>query len=142
MILRLEVPLTNPSLVGGTVKHWHKAEGDVIGFGDEVCTIAYDQFVALRRTARATLLSGRKAKRLKSNLESRSGKVLTDIVVSAAEPGVLGKIFMGPGDRFAVGDTLAVISTEPINEVTVPKDLAALATMRVETNAPAETGLI
>jgi pyruvate/2-oxoglutarate dehydrogenase complex dihydrolipoamide acyltransferase (E2) component len=142
MILRLEVPVTNPSLIGGTVKEWHKSEGEVIGFGDEVCTVAYDQFVALRRTARATLLSGRKAKRLKSNLESRTGKVLMDIVVSAAEQGVLGKILMDPGARFAVGDTLAVISTEPINDFTVPGDLAELATMRVETNASAETELI
>lgn len=142
MILRLAVPLTNPSLTGGTVKEWHKAEGDLIGFGDEVCTVAYDEFVALRRTARATLLSGRKAKRLKSNLESRSGKVLMDIVVSAAEQGILGKILMSPGDRFAVGDTLAVMSTKPTDDYTVPDDLAELATMRVETNTSADPELI
>lgn len=142
MILRLEVPLTNPSLTGGTVKEWHKAEGDSIGFGDEVCTVAYDQFVALRRTARATLLSGRKAKGLKSSLESRTGKVLMDVVVSAAEQGVLGKILMGPGDRFAVGDTLAVMSTTPIDDYTFPDDLDELATMRVETNASADPELI
>ncbi|MGF1618751.1 MAG: lipoyl domain-containing protein [Acidimicrobiia bacterium] len=142
MILRLEVPLTNPSLTGGTVKEWHKSEGDAIGFGEEVCTVAYDQFVALRRTARATLLSGRKAKGLKSSLESRTGKVLMDIVVSAAEQGVLGKILMGPGDRFAVGDTLAVMSTEPIDDFTVPEDLTELATMRVETNTSADPELI
>lgn len=142
MILRLEVPLTNPSLTGGTVKEWHKAEGDLIGFGDEVCTVAYDQFVALRRTARATLLSGRKAKGLKSDLESRTGKVLMDVVVSAAERGVLGKILMGPGDRFAVGDTLAVMSTKPTDDYTVPDDLGELATMRVETNTSADPELI
>lgn len=142
MILRLEVPLTNPSLTGGTVKEWHKAEGDVIGFGDEVCTVAYDQFAALRRTARATLLAGRRNKKLKSNLESRTGKVLTDIVVSAAEQGVLGKILMGPGERFTIGDTLAVISTTPTDHFPIPSDLTELATMRVETNASAETGLI
>lgn len=142
MILRVEVPLTNPSLTGGTVKAWHKSEGDTIGFGDEVCTVSYDEFVALRRTARATLLSGRKAKGLKSSLESRSGKVLMDIIVSAAEQGVLGKILMSPGDRFAVGDTLAVMSTEPIDEFTVPDDLSELATMRVETNTSADPELI
>ncbi len=142
MILRLEVPLTNPSLTGGTVKEWHKAEGEAIGFGDEVCTVAYDEFVALRRTARATLLSGRKAKGLKSSLESRSGKVLMNIVVSAAEQGVLGKILMGPGERFAVGDTLAVLSTREIDDFTVPDNLAALATMRVETNTSADPELI
>lgn len=142
MILRLEVPLTNPSLTGGTVKEWHKAEGDLIGFGDEVCTVAYDEFAVLRRTARATLLAGRRSKKLKSNLESRTGKVLTDIVVSAAEQGVLGKILMGPGERFTIGDTLAVISTTPTSHYPIPNNLTELATMRVETNASAETGLI
>lgn len=142
MILRLEVPLTNPSLTGGTVKYWHKAEGEVIGFGDEVCTVAYDEFVALRRTARATLLSGRKAKGLKSSLESRTGKVLMGVVVSAAEQGVLGKILMGPGERFVVGDTLAVLSTREIDDFTVPDNLAELATMRVETNTSADPELI
>ncbi|MEX1093494.1 MAG: hypothetical protein WEF28_10105 [Acidimicrobiia bacterium] len=134
--------MTNPSLTGGTVKEWHKAEGDLIGFGDEVCTVAYDQFVALRRTGRATLLSGRKAKGLKSSLESRTGKVLLDVVVSAAEQGVLGKILVRPGDRFAVGDTLAVLSTKPISDFTVPEDLAELVTMRVETNTSADPELI
>jgi pyruvate/2-oxoglutarate dehydrogenase complex dihydrolipoamide acyltransferase (E2) component len=142
MILRLDVPLTNPSLTGGTVKEWHKSEGDVIGFGDEVCTVSYDQFAVLRRTARATLLSGRKAKRLKSSLESRTGKVLMNVVVSAAEQGVLGKILMGPGDRFAVGDTLAVMSTKPIDHLGVPEDLTELATMRVETNTSTDPELI
>lgn len=139
MILRLEVPLTNPSLTGGTLKEWHKDEGDVIAFGDEVCTISYDQFAVLRRTARATLLSGRKSKKLKSSLESRTGKVLTDIVVSAAEHGILGKILMRPGERFTIGDTLAVISTTPTNHYSPPEDLTEVATMRVETNASAET---
>jgi pyruvate/2-oxoglutarate dehydrogenase complex dihydrolipoamide acyltransferase (E2) component len=142
MILRLDVPLTNPSLTGGTVKEWHKSEGDVIAFGDEVCTVSYDQFAVLRRTARATLLSGRKAKRLKSSLESRTGKVLMNVVVSAAEQGVLGKILMGPGDRFAVGDTLAVMSTKPIDHLGVPEDLTELATMRVETNTSTDPELI
>lgn len=142
MILLLEVPLTNPSLTGGTIKEWHKAEGDAIGFGDEVCTVAYDQFAVLRRTARATLLTGRKAKSLKSNLESRTGKVLMNVVVSAAEQGVLGKILMDPGDRFVVGDALAVISTKPLNDYLVPHDLTELSTMRVETNSSADPELI
>ena len=142
MILRLEVPLTNPSLTGGTFKDWHKAEGDVIGFGDEVCTVAYDEFAVLRRTARATLLSGRNNKKLKSNLESRTGKVLMDVVICAAEEGILGKILMSPGERFAVGDALALVSTEPTNDYAVPGGIAHLAPMRVETNTSADSELI
>lgn len=134
MILRFEVPNTDPSLRGGSLKEWHKAEGDEIGFGDEVCTIAYDDFAALRRTARATLLAGRRRKNLKSKLESREGKVLLNVTLTAAESGTVGKILTEPGDRFAVGDTLAVITTEPTDEVVPDTDFTESPPMRVVAN--------
>jgi pyruvate/2-oxoglutarate dehydrogenase complex dihydrolipoamide acyltransferase (E2) component len=140
MILRLEVPMTDPSLTGGTIKEWHKAEGETIGFGEDVCTVSFDQFAALRRTARATLLAGRKSKNLKSKLESRKGKVLIHVIVSAAEQGTLGRIMMEAGERFAAGDTLAVVSTAS-NGDSIPDDLSGLPIMRVVANTSADPEL-
>lgn len=134
MILRFEVPITNPSLTGGTVKEWHKSEGDQIGFGEELCTISFDEFAVLRRTARATLLAGRKSRNLKSQLESRDGKVLLNVVVSSAEQGTLGKILLGPGERFSAGDTLAVVSTAPLNGDSLPENWSESPAMRVVAN--------
>jgi pyruvate/2-oxoglutarate dehydrogenase complex dihydrolipoamide acyltransferase (E2) component len=142
MILRLEIPITNPSLTGGTIKEWHKSEGDAIGFSEDVCTISFDQFAVLRRTGRATLLAGRKSKNLKSQLESREGKVLMDVVVSSAEQATLEKILMKPGDRFHVGDTLAVVSTGPTNGELQPEDWGGSPTMRVVANTSADPELV
>jgi pyruvate/2-oxoglutarate dehydrogenase complex dihydrolipoamide acyltransferase (E2) component len=141
MILRLEIPITNPSLTGGTIKEWHKSEGDAIGFSEDVCTVSFDQFAVLRRTARATLLAGRKSKNLKSQLERREGKVLMDVVVSSAEQATLEKILMKPGDRFQVGDTLAVVSTGPTNGE-LPEDWGESPTMRVVANTSADPELV
>lgn len=141
MILRLEIPITNPSLTGGTIKEWHKSEGDAIGFSEDVCTVSFDQFAVLRRTARATLLAGRRSKNLKSQLESREGKVLMDVVVSSAEQATLEKILMKPGDRFQVGDTLAVVSTGPTNGG-LSEDWGESPTMRVVANTSADPELV
>lgn len=142
MILRLEIPITNPSLTGGIIKEWHKEEGDPIGFGEDVCTISFDEFAVLRRTARATLLAGRKHKNLKSHLESRDGKVLLHMVVSSAEPGTLEKTLLAPGDRFAVGDTLAVVSTAPIEGELTPGVWSDSPAMRVVANTAADPELV
>jgi pyruvate/2-oxoglutarate dehydrogenase complex dihydrolipoamide acyltransferase (E2) component len=107
------MPMINPSLLGGTVSKWHKAEGDHVGFGEDICTVALDEFAVLRRTARATLLSGSKQKRLKSGLEKRQGKVWVEVVLTASDQSVLEKIIKDEGESIAIGDTLAVVSTSP-----------------------------
>lgn len=134
MILRLEIPVTNPALLGGVVKEWHVAEGEEIAFGDDVCTVLYDDYAVLRRTERANLLAGRKSKKLKSKLEERSGKASLEVVVSAAERAELGKVLLMPGDRFKSGDTLAVVVTEAIAGNLSPEDWAQSPPMRVVAN--------
>lgn len=137
MILRLEVPNTNPSLRGGSVKEWHKSEGDTIGYGEEICTISFDDFAALRRTGRATLLAGRKRKNLKSQLESREGKVLLDVVLTSAESATLHEVLMQPGERFAIGDTLALVATESGDD-SAGGDWSVSPPMRVVANSSAD----
>lgn len=126
--------MPNPSLRGGLVKEWHKSVGDDITFGEEVCTIAFDDFAALRRTARATLLSGKKRTNLKSKLEHRRGKVLLEMVVTSAEQGTVGKIIAEPGTRFAVGDTLALITTGGDEVLASANDWSDRPAMRVVAN--------
>lgn len=142
MILRLEIPMTNPSLTGGIIKEWHKDEGDPIGFGEDLFTVSFDEFAVLRRTARATLLAGRKNKSLKSQLESREGKVLLHVVVSSAEQGNLEKILLAPGDRFEVGDTVGVASTAPADGELTPEDWSDSPPMRVAVNTSADPELV
>ena len=112
MICKLEMPLIDPSLRGGHVVRWTKQVGDPIGFGDEICIVALDEFAALRRTARATLLSGRKRKNLKSDLEVRSGKVFLEVALTSSDHGVLRRIIKEQGDQITIGDTLAIVTSE------------------------------
>lgn len=116
MITKLEVPAVDPSMVGGKMLRWRKREGDAIAFGEEICELAVDQFAVLRRTGRATLLTGRRRNKLKSDLEAREG-VYFEVVVMSREQGFLRKIVAGEGQRIAIGDLLAVITTAEEDEL-------------------------
>lgn len=142
MILRLNMPLVNPSLRGGTMLKWHKNEGEAIEFGDDICTVTIDDFAVLRRTARATLLTGRKAKRLKSDLETRTGQVSVDVVVTASDKGVLRRILKNAGDKVEIEDTLAVISTDSESDSPLPDSWEDAPTMRVIGNMSTEAGVL
>lgn len=132
MILRLEVPNSDPSLTGGQVKKWHKNIGDRIGFGEEVCTLAYSDFAVLRRTARATLLSGKKRSRIKGGVEAREGMVLVDVVLTSSDKGILKEIVKKEGEPFVVGDDLGVVVTD--EDEVVQEGWADSPTMRITAN--------
>ncbi len=121
MILKLEMPMIDQSLRGGRVVSWFKQEGEPIGFGDEICRVAVDEFAVLRRTARATLLSGRRRKKLKSDLEVRQGKVYLEVDVTSSDSGVLRKQIAREGEPLQSGDLLAVVTTEDHGELEEPE---------------------
>lgn len=118
MIMRLDMPNVDPSLRGGKVTRWLKQEGDTFGFGDVLCEVAVDEFAVLRRTARATKLTGRRRRKLKSDLEIREGKVYLELAITSADQGVLRKILIDHGAPATIGDTLAVVSTMDHGELT------------------------
>lgn len=111
MISKLEMPKIDQSLRGGRVVAWYKQEGDAIGFGDQICKLAIDEFAVLRRTARATLLSGRRRKKLKSDLEVREGKVYLEVELTSSDEGVLRRCIAGAGEPVSTGDLLAVVAS-------------------------------
>jgi pyruvate/2-oxoglutarate dehydrogenase complex dihydrolipoamide acyltransferase (E2) component len=135
MLMKLEMPLIDPSLRGGSVLKWLKREGEAFAFGEEICVVVVDEFAALRRTARATLLSGRKRRSLKSDLEIRQGKVYLRVALTSSDSGFIRKIVADDGDPIAVGDLLAVVSTTDngVLDGTVD-DWKAAPTMRVVAN--------
>ena len=112
MICKVEMPLIDPSLRGGHLVSWSKQIGDDINFGDEICIVALDEFAALRRTARATLLAGRKRKKLKSDVEVRAGKVFLEVALTSSDQGVLRKITKQEGDKIVIGDILGIVTTQ------------------------------
>lgn len=134
MIFRLEMPLIDPSLRGGRVVGWSKDVGDSIDFGEEICTVALDEFAALRRTARATLLAGRRRGRLKSDLETRAGKVFVEVAITSSDQGVLRKITKGQGDRIVIGDTMAIVASQDHGDLGQEYEWTEAPVMRVVAN--------
>ena len=113
---------------------WSKQVGDHIGFGDEVCIVALDEFAALRRTARATLLAGRRQKKLKSDLEVRTGKVLLEVAIKSSDEGVLRKIVKNEGDRIAIGDMLAIVTSHADDDLGREQEWDRAPLLRVVAN--------
>jgi pyruvate/2-oxoglutarate dehydrogenase complex dihydrolipoamide acyltransferase (E2) component len=134
MILRLETPMLDQSLMGGHVLDWAVSAGDSFGFGDLICNIEFNQFAALRRTARATKLSSRRNKSLKSSLEVREGKVSLVVAVTAADSGWVREIVAGPGADVKVGSLLAVVTTDASEPLELDGDLDSAPAVRVTPN--------
>jgi len=128
------MPLIDPSLRGGRVVSWSKSVGDGITFGDEICIVELDEFAALRRTARATRLAGRRRGKLKSNLETRTGKVLLQVAITSSDSGVLRKIIKGQGDEIAIGDTMAIVTAQENDDLGGETDWAKAPALRVVAN--------
>jgi pyruvate/2-oxoglutarate dehydrogenase complex dihydrolipoamide acyltransferase (E2) component len=134
VICKLEMPLIDPSLRGGRVLRWSKKVGDEISFGDELCVVALDEFAALRRTARATLLAGQRRTKLKSDLEVRAGKVLLEVVIVSSDQGVLRNIIKNNGDQIAIGDTLAIVSSHVNDDLGDESEWVKAPMLRVVAN--------
>jgi pyruvate/2-oxoglutarate dehydrogenase complex dihydrolipoamide acyltransferase (E2) component len=135
MMMKITMPTYDQSMRGGRVLRWHKGEGDDIGFGDDICDVAIDEFAVLRRTGRATLLSGRRQKKLRDDLEVREGKVYREMTITSSDQGTLRKVVAGEGDSIALGDLLAVVTTDGQPLSGTPADWQNATPMRVVVNA-------
>ncbi len=111
MILKLAIPAHDQSLRSGRVLRWYKREGDHVGFGDDICDIAIDEFAVLRRTGRATLLARARRGRLRDDLEVRQGKVYVEMRLTSSDQGVLRKIVAQEGDEIGPGAMIGLVVT-------------------------------
>ncbi len=134
MIMKVTMPTHDQSMRGGKVLRWHKSEGDPVVFGDDLCDVAIDEFAVLRRTGRATLLSGRRQKKLRDDLEVREGKVYVEMTITSSDQGTLRKVVAGEGDAIALGALLAVVTTGDEALEGTPADWQNATPMRVVVN--------
>ncbi len=142
MWMKLEMPLINPSLRGGHILRWNKRLGDRFEFGDVLCTVVLDEFAALRRTGRATLLSGKRRNNLRSDLEVREGKVSLQAELVSSDRGIVHEIVADDGDHIKVGDILAVVTTgEYDGDETNVGMLTKMPIMRVAANLSTDNEL-
>lgn len=137
MILRVTLPPADAAFRGGFVAEWHKQEGDPIAFGDDLCDIAIDEFMALQRTKRATLLgstSKKRQRRIKDGYSLREGRGQVIIRLTSAEDGVLlGRVIADEGERIEIGSLMALLSGE---DGDVSGDIDAARDARIAVNFP------
>ena len=83
MILRLLVPYVDRLITGGTIAHWHTAEGDLIDYGDDV----FDLSAPVRG--------------------------VTLVRVTASDSGYLRRLVAAGGTQKNEGELVAVVTTDP-----------------------------
>ena len=143
MLLKVEIPAADAAFRAGYVAKWHVEEGDPVEFGDDLCDIAIDEFVAMQRTKRATLLGSSnpfRKRRVKDAVSLREGRGVTHVRLTSSEGGLtLGKIIVPEGGRIAIGDLVGLLSEgEPGKIVVDDITLAGAGEARVVVNMPDE----
>lgn len=137
MILKVVVPPYDAAFRAGYVARWFKQEGDPVEFGDPLCDIAIDHFMALQRTKRASLLSSSKKlrqRRVGDQYDRREGRGLVHMrIISSEASGTLGKILVAKDERIEIGDAVAILGTD-LDAAGV--DLAGLQEARIAIDMP------
>lgn len=115
MFLKLSFPQANGAFQAGVVTKWHVDEGEELVFGDAVCDLSVDEFLALQRTKRASLLgstSKRRRRWIKDGIDHREGRGAVIIRLVCAETGMtLRRQVAAIGERVPVGGLVAIIGT-------------------------------
>lgn len=140
MLLRVSLPANDPTFRSGIVTKWHVTEGSTVGFGDPLCDVSIDQFAAMRRTKRATLLgstSRLRVRRVRDDVSIREGRGVAHVTIKCAEPGVsLGRVVAAEGDRVDIGSLVAVLTDGDDTGAISDEAVAAAAEARVVADFP------
>lgn len=108
MTLKLVMPFLERSVEWARIDKWHKREGDAIGYGEEICDLVVEEVVRhAQEPSRGPLL------------ERASGRVLAyrgtavefRITLVASDAGQLRRICAAEGERRALGELLALVTT-------------------------------
>ena len=137
MLLAVIVPDADAAFRGGYIALWHIGEGEEVGFGADLCDIAVDDFVALQRTKRATLLgstSKLRRRRIRDKVDRRTGRGQVVIRLVSSESGLsLRKIIVPKPGRIEFGSVVALLGT---SESAIPEEFDSLPEARVSTDFP------
>ncbi len=111
MLLDVTLPLADAAFRAGSVSRWHVREGDPVEFGTVLCDVAINEFAALQRTKRASLLgstSKLRQRRVRDGVDYREGRGEVVIRLTSVESGMtVREIAIPDGGRVEIGDLLA-----------------------------------
>lgn len=142
MIAKLEMPLVDRALQRGVLVRWFKAEGDAVTYGDDMCEVAVDEILVLKKRKDARILAAnpatvasREAIGEGHRIRSRK-KVPIRLRLTSSDTGFLRRILVREQDRVEIGDLLAILSTTADE----PVDATGAFSFRVVANRVEEEG--
>ena len=118
MILRLDTPPLPRAIPSLRIVRWHCAEGDHVPFGTLLVELRAE--ATLRRLRPST---GSKRGRKARALDEQTGDTVAEdaprfrVEILASEPAYLRRVAVPEGGAVAVGDPLALLSTDPDDAV-------------------------
>ncbi|HUP17701.1 MAG TPA: lipoyl domain-containing protein [Acidimicrobiia bacterium] len=107
MILRLELPRLAAAVDRGVIAKWHKKEGEVINYGDDLCEVDVAEVARMRRRLGAQATT-RLSKPSKPKFRTRSD-LLIRYRLTSVEVGTLSEIIVAEGKEVRTGDLLALL---------------------------------
>lgn len=120
------MPFVDRSMQRGVLVRWFKAEGDFVAYGEDVCEVAVDERLVLKKRKDARTLAGGtpdatgKRFAIGEGHRLRSRKHLTDrLRLTSSDTGILRRILVREQGQLVVGDLLAVLTTtadEPVDD--------------------------
>ncbi|MGH9053429.1 MAG: hypothetical protein ACRDWX_10505 [Acidimicrobiia bacterium] len=117
MILRLEVPFLDTNIPYGVLQTWHVSEGGGIDFGEPLCDILAEDYLAMRRGGlkayRAARLVERRETARPRGYFFKKGRVhlIFRLISSEPDTAVLRALLAQEGAPLQTGDPLALVVT-------------------------------
>jgi hypothetical protein len=134
--LRLEMPKFAKRVEKGTVRKWHVGEGAAIAYGDDLLDIQVTKVTELVRLREHQHL--RDSAERDDRFKTRRPRQVMNLRVTAAESGVLARIYAPEGTAVAVGDLLAVVTDLDIDVDADPPPDGSPTLRVVAENVPLE----
>lgn len=108
----LQMPFVETSLPSGKVLRWMKHPGESFVYGDQLCIIAIEDAMFLRKSRSASRLTGMNPRKkwTQHRIEKHPiGRIEVEII--ASEPGTMRDHIVDVGEPANVGDVLAILQT-------------------------------
>ena len=117
MLLRLVLPFIDKMIQGGRIVKWHKNEGEWVRHGDDLFEMRVEE---IRFLGRPTLPEQIFRKLDHRRTTPTTVQANTLLCITSSDMGIVRRIHLKEGARCAVGDSVALLSTdekEPFDEI-------------------------
>ncbi len=115
MILRFEMPDLDLGALSTLMHRWHKAEGDQISYGDDICEVFVEETKTITRSKHASDLLGGSARKRPAGAPGDPGtsRVANYAVrLVSSDVGYLRRISAPEGESLSAGATLALMTSD------------------------------